>query len=180
MTDAVNAGPTGTTSSGVSPTADAGTMAQAAAAMSAAATSLSENMAKFASLTENIQKIANSIADANSDSNDSMNDARSIANDFDTTHAIGGIEAMRNHMARVVHESGNDSIENARRSRNWFDKQVADVLAHDNDVRAVITDPQEGNVRSLRAFNKAGFTATNTIQLAGEDFKRRVVRMDRP
>src|ERR1700730_3090401 len=113
VTDAVNAGPTGTTSSGVSPTADAGTMAQAAAAMSAAATSLSENMAKFASLTENIQKIANSIADANSDSNDSMNDARSIANDFDTTHAIGGIEAMRNHMARVVHESGNDSIENA-------------------------------------------------------------------
>ena len=54
------------------------------------------------------------------------------------------------------------------------------IVFADPNVRAVITDPQEGNVRSLRALNKAGFTATNTIQLAGEEFKRRVVRMDRP
>jgi RimJ/RimL family protein N-acetyltransferase len=46
-------------------------------------------------------------------------------------------------------------------------------------VSAVITDPEEGNLRSLRAFKKAGFTVTKTVQLAGENFKRRVVRMDR-
>jgi aminoglycoside 6'-N-acetyltransferase len=47
-------------------------------------------------------------------------------------------------------------------------------------VAAVIADPEEGNLRSLRAFQKAGFTATRTVQLAGESLKRRVVRLDRP
>jgi RimJ/RimL family protein N-acetyltransferase len=46
-------------------------------------------------------------------------------------------------------------------------------------VIAVTTDPEEGNFKSLRAFKKAGFTVTNTVQLAGESFKRRVVRMHR-
>jgi len=32
----------------------------------------------------------------------------------------------------------------------------------------------------LRAFEKAGFAVTDTVQLAGESFRRRVVRMDRP
>ncbi len=43
-------------------------------------------------------------------------------------------------------------------------------------ISAVITDPAQGNLRSLRAFEKAGFTVTNTVQLSGEDFKRLVVR----
>jgi len=47
-------------------------------------------------------------------------------------------------------------------------------------VSGVITDPAEDNLRSLRAFMKAGFTVTDTVQLAGETCKRRVVRMDRP
>jgi aminoglycoside 6'-N-acetyltransferase len=47
-------------------------------------------------------------------------------------------------------------------------------------VSTVITDPAEGNVRSLRAFEKAGFKVTNRVQLTGENFKRMVVRMDRP
>ncbi len=46
-------------------------------------------------------------------------------------------------------------------------------------ISAVVTDPEEGNVRSLRAFKKAGFAVANTVQLLGENFKRRVVRMDR-
>ena len=54
------------------------------------------------------------------------------------------------------------------------------IVFRDPSVSAVITDPEEGNLRSLRAFQKAGFTVTNTVQLAGENFKRRVVRMDRP
>jgi hypothetical protein len=47
-------------------------------------------------------------------------------------------------------------------------------------ISAVITDPAQGNLRSVRAFEKAGFTVTNTVQLSGEDFKRLVLRMSRP
>jgi aminoglycoside 6'-N-acetyltransferase len=43
----------------------------------------------------------------------------------------------------------------------------------------VIADPEEANVRSLRAFQKAGFTGMNTVQLLGESFRRRVVRIGR-
>jgi aminoglycoside 6'-N-acetyltransferase len=57
---------------------------------------------------------------------------------------------------------------------------LAQIVFADPCVTAVVTDPEESNVRSLRAFTKAGFTLTDTIQLAGENFKRRVVRMDRP
>jgi aminoglycoside 6'-N-acetyltransferase len=53
------------------------------------------------------------------------------------------------------------------------------IVFADPNVSAVITDPEAGNLRSLRAFIKAGFTVTNTVQLADENFKRRVVRMDR-
>jgi RimJ/RimL family protein N-acetyltransferase len=57
---------------------------------------------------------------------------------------------------------------------------LAQIVFADPCVTAVVTDPEEVNVRSLRAFRKAGFTLTDTVQLAGENFKRRVVRMDRP
>jgi aminoglycoside 6'-N-acetyltransferase len=49
----------------------------------------------------------------------------------------------------------------------------------DPSLSAVITDPEDANFASLRAFQKAGFTVTSTVQLAGENFNRRVVRMDR-
>jgi aminoglycoside 6'-N-acetyltransferase len=54
------------------------------------------------------------------------------------------------------------------------------IVFADPDIRFVITDPAEGNFRSLRAFKKAGFTLEYTVQLEGETFERRVVRMDRP
>jgi aminoglycoside 6'-N-acetyltransferase len=54
------------------------------------------------------------------------------------------------------------------------------IVFADSGISAVITDPEEHNFRSLRAFQKAGFLMTNTVQLAGENFKRRVVRIDRP
>ena len=57
-----------------------------------------------------------------------------------------------------------------------FIRQI--VFAEDPSVSAVIADPEEGNIRSLRAFKKAGFAVTNTVQLVGENFKRRVVRME--
>jgi len=53
------------------------------------------------------------------------------------------------------------------------------IVFADPRVSAVITDPEESNLRSLHAFKKAGFTFANTVQLAGEHCQRRVVRMDR-
>jgi aminoglycoside 6'-N-acetyltransferase len=53
------------------------------------------------------------------------------------------------------------------------------IVFADLNVRAVITDPEESNLRSLRAFKKAGFTLENTVQLAGENFQRRIVRKAR-
>jgi RimJ/RimL family protein N-acetyltransferase len=50
----------------------------------------------------------------------------------------------------------------------------------DASITAVITDPEEANLRSLRAFEKAGFVVTGTVRLAGEKVHRRVVRLDRP
>jgi RimJ/RimL family protein N-acetyltransferase len=47
-------------------------------------------------------------------------------------------------------------------------------------VRAVITDPEERNFRSLRAFNKAGFQAVKTVQLVGEGSKRQVMCFECP
>jgi aminoglycoside 6'-N-acetyltransferase len=46
-------------------------------------------------------------------------------------------------------------------------------------VSVVVSDPEERNVRSLRAFAKAGFNVVKTVQLAGEDCQRRIVRLDR-
>ena len=51
------------------------------------------------------------------------------------------------------------------------------IVFADLGVRAVITDPEEHNLRSILAFQKAGFTVTNAVQLKGENFKRRVVRI---
>ena len=46
-------------------------------------------------------------------------------------------------------------------------------------IDAVITDPAEANLRSLRAFEKAGFKVVNRVQLIGETFKRVVLRGNR-
>ncbi len=57
---------------------------------------------------------------------------------------------------------------------------LAQIVFANPCVTAVVADPEEGNFRSLRAFRKAGFTLTDAVQLSGENFERRVVRMDRP
>lgn len=53
------------------------------------------------------------------------------------------------------------------------------IVFADPSVRAVITDPEETNLRSLRAFQKAGFILANAVRLTGENFQRRIVRKDR-
>jgi aminoglycoside 6'-N-acetyltransferase len=57
---------------------------------------------------------------------------------------------------------------------------LTQIVFRDPNISAVITDPEEENLRSLRALEKAGFTLTNTVQLAGENLKRRVVRKNHP
>lgn len=54
------------------------------------------------------------------------------------------------------------------------------IVFADPSVGAVITDPEDANLRSLRAFEKAGFTAAHSVQIEGENLKRRVMRLDRP
>lgn len=58
-------------------------------------------------------------------------------------------------------------------------KFLYQIVFADLNLSAVITDPEQENLRSLRAFEKAGFTVTKTVQLAGENCKRQVVRVDR-
>lgn len=47
-------------------------------------------------------------------------------------------------------------------------------------VCAVVTDPEETNLISLGAFQKAGFQVMRIVQLGGENCKRCVLRLDRP
>jgi aminoglycoside 6'-N-acetyltransferase len=53
------------------------------------------------------------------------------------------------------------------------------LIFRDPNLTAVIADPEESNIRSLRAFEKVGFTVTHRLQLAGENFNRRAMRVDR-
>jgi aminoglycoside 6'-N-acetyltransferase len=54
------------------------------------------------------------------------------------------------------------------------------MIFTDPAVTAVVTDPAERNIRSLRAFEKAGFTVIKTVTLEGEDFPRHVIRLECP
>jgi len=47
-------------------------------------------------------------------------------------------------------------------------------------VRTIITDPEENNLRSLRAFKKVGFKPMRTVQLVGEHSNRQVMCFARP
>ncbi len=53
------------------------------------------------------------------------------------------------------------------------------IVFAERSVNVVITDPAEANLRSLRAFEKAGFTVMRKVQLTGEMFNRLVLCLDR-
>jgi aminoglycoside 6'-N-acetyltransferase len=57
---------------------------------------------------------------------------------------------------------------------------VKQVVFADPGISALVTDPEVDNRRSLRAFQKAGFSLMNTVRLRGESGHRRVVRLNRP
>ncbi|MCX6123595.1 MAG: GNAT family N-acetyltransferase [Proteobacteria bacterium] len=48
------------------------------------------------------------------------------------------------------------------------------------DISACVADPEELNVRSLRAFEKAGFVSKKIVQLKGDASRRWIVRFERP
>ncbi len=56
---------------------------------------------------------------------------------------------------------------------------IGQIVFADPTVNAVIADPEESNLKSLRAFEKAGFTRAHPVRLVGENLDRRVVRRDR-
>ena len=56
---------------------------------------------------------------------------------------------------------------------------LREIVFADPALTAVVADPEEANKSSLRAFARNGLTVTNTVQLAGEDFSRCVVRRGR-
>jgi len=55
-----------------------------------------------------------------------------------------------------------------------------DYIFTNAGVEAIFADPSAANLRSVRAFLKAGFEVVDTIQLSGEDFSRHIVRWPRP
>lgn len=57
---------------------------------------------------------------------------------------------------------------------------VEQVVFTEPSIAACVSDPEERNVRSLRAFEKAGFVSVRTVVLPGEEAPRRVVRVERP
>jgi RimJ/RimL family protein N-acetyltransferase len=59
-------------------------------------------------------------------------------------------------------------------------KFLKEIVFAEPGITAIVTDPEEGNSRSLRAFQKIGFAVTKTVQLPGENFRRSVIRLNRP
>jgi RimJ/RimL family protein N-acetyltransferase len=57
---------------------------------------------------------------------------------------------------------------------------VLSVVSIESGITAVVTDPEERNGRSIRAFEKAGFIPVRTVQVRGEDVRRRVMRLSLP
>ena len=54
---------------------------------------------------------------------------------------------------------------------------VLDVVSAEPGIAAIVADPEERNGRSCRAFEKAGFIPVKTVELAGENVRRRVMRL---
>lgn len=53
---------------------------------------------------------------------------------------------------------------------------IQKIVFSDQRIKAVVTDVEVLNLRSCRAFEKAGFTKVKEVQLRGESFLRAVMR----
>jgi aminoglycoside 6'-N-acetyltransferase len=54
---------------------------------------------------------------------------------------------------------------------------VLSVVSTKPGITAVVTDPEERNGRSCRAFEKAGFIPVRTVELEGESVRRRIMHL---
>jgi aminoglycoside 6'-N-acetyltransferase len=54
------------------------------------------------------------------------------------------------------------------------------VVAAEPGITAVVTDPEERNGRSCRAFEKAGFISVRTVEIEGENVRRRIMHLSLP
>ena len=54
---------------------------------------------------------------------------------------------------------------------------VLNVVSAEPGITAVVTDPEDRNGRSFRAFQKAGFSPVRTVELDGENVRRRVMQL---
>jgi RimJ/RimL family protein N-acetyltransferase len=59
-------------------------------------------------------------------------------------------------------------------------KICTELIFVDPAIDAVVSDPEEANVQSLRAFEKAGFQVDRKLRLPGEIENRCIVRLSRP
>jgi aminoglycoside 6'-N-acetyltransferase len=57
---------------------------------------------------------------------------------------------------------------------------ILKIVSAEPGITAVVTDPEERNGRSCCAFEKAGFIAVRTVELDGENVRRRVMRLSLP
>jgi aminoglycoside 6'-N-acetyltransferase len=54
---------------------------------------------------------------------------------------------------------------------------ILNVVSVEPGITAVVTDPEERNARSCRAFEKAGFIPVRIVKLEEENIRRRVMRL---
>jgi aminoglycoside 6'-N-acetyltransferase len=59
-------------------------------------------------------------------------------------------------------------------------KMGTELIFANPAIDAIVSDPEEANVQSLRAFAKAGFQISRTLRLPGEVETRCIVRLSRP
>jgi aminoglycoside 6'-N-acetyltransferase len=57
---------------------------------------------------------------------------------------------------------------------------VDEIVFAETAIAAIVSDPEEKNTRSLRAFTRAGFIVARTTQHPGEDLRRSIVFLGRP
>ena len=63
---------------------------------------------------------------------------------------------------------------------NAIRKFVLTVVSTEPGITAVVSDPEEQNGRSCRAFTKAGFIPIRTVQVSGENVRRCVMHLSLP
>jgi RimJ/RimL family protein N-acetyltransferase len=57
---------------------------------------------------------------------------------------------------------------------------ILNVVSVEPGITAIVTDPEERNGRSCRAFEKAGFIPVRTVELEGENVRRRIMHLSLP